>query len=110
MLNTIADARKQVEKMPVIALDGNHNAGKTDLINAITGARQHVGNWPGVPVEKKEGFVSMDGGQALIIDLPGIYAFSSRAIDETIARDFIIDERPDVVINVVDSTNLEINL
>ncbi|NMB24401.1 MAG: ferrous iron transport protein B [Firmicutes bacterium] len=99
-----------LEATPVIALAGNPNSGKTALFNAITGSRQHVGNWPGVTVEKKEGTTSIDGNLATIIDLPGTYAFSSRALDETIARDFIVNEQPDLVINVVDSTNLERNL
>ncbi|MEA4882817.1 MAG: ferrous iron transport protein B [Clostridia bacterium] len=95
---------------PVIAIAGNPNSGKTALFNAITGAHQHVGNWPGVTVEKKEGRVTRHGVSALIVDLPGTYSLGSQALDETIARDFIMRERPDVVINVVDSTNLERNL
>lgn len=96
--------------MPVIAIAGNPNSGKTALFNAITGARQHVGNWPGVTVEKKEGRIVRDGKSALVVDLPGTYSLGSQALDETIARDFIMRERPDVVINVVDATNLERNL
>ena len=99
-----------LETTPVIALAGNPNSGKTALFNAITGSKQHVGNWPGVTVEKKEGIASINGDSAIVIDLPGTYAFSSRALDESIARDFIIDQQPDLVINVVDSTQLERNL
>jgi len=96
--------------IPVIAIAGNPNSGKTALFNAITGARQHVGNWPGVTVEKKEGRVTRGDRSALVVDLPGTYGLGSQALDETIARDFITRERPDIVINVVDSTNLERNL
>ncbi|HBK59698.1 MAG TPA: ferrous iron transport protein B [Firmicutes bacterium] len=96
--------------LPIIAIAGNPNSGKTALFNAITGARQHVGNWPGVTVEKKEGRIARSGKSALVVDLPGTYSLGSQALDETIARDFIMRERPDVVINVVDSTNLERNL
>ena len=99
-----------LETTPVIALAGNPNSGKTALFNAITGSKQHIGNWPGVTVEKKEGIASINGDSAIVIDLPGTYAFSSRALDESIARDFIIDQQPDLVINVVDSTQLERNL
>jgi ferrous iron transport protein B len=108
LLTTIADT--SLDTMPVIAIAGNPNSGKTALFNAITGSKQHVGNWPGVTVEKKEGLIEQDGNSALLVDLPGTYAFSSRALDETIARDFIINENPDLVINVVDSTHLERNL
>ena len=96
--------------MNVIALVGNPNSGKTALFNAITGARQQVGNWPGVTVEKKEGFIKRRGGSPLIVDLPGAYSFGSRSVDEMIARDFIVNEHPDAVINVLDATNLERNL
>ena len=99
-----------MQTTPTIAIAGNPNSGKTALFNAMTGARQHVANWPGVTVEKKEGTLIKDGRTAQVVDLPGTYAFSSRAIDETIARDFILLEEPDVVINVVDATNLERNL
>ena len=94
----------------MIAIAGNPNSGKTALFNAITGSRQHVGNWPGVTVEKKEGLIRQGANKAILVDLPGTYAFGSRALDETIARDFIINEQPDLVINVVDSTHLERNL
>ena len=104
MLDTATDTK------PIIALAGNPNSGKTALFNALTGARQHVGNWPGVTVERKEGLASVDGASAVIIDLPGTYAFGSQALDESIARDFIVNHHPDIVINVVDTTHLERNL
>lgn len=104
MLDTAIDTK------PTIALAGNPNSGKTALFNALTGARQHVGNWPGVTVERKEGLASVDGASAVIIDLPGTYAFGSQALDESIARDFIVNHHPDIVINVVDTTHLERNL
>jgi ferrous iron transport protein B len=99
-----------LQETPVIAIAGNPNSGKTALFNAITGARQHVGNWPGVTVEKKEGSVTRGQTSALIVDLPGTYSLGSRALDETIARDFLTGRQPDVVINVVDATHLERNL
>ncbi len=93
-----------------IALVGNPNSGKTSLFNALTGSNQYVGNWPGVTVEKKEGIAKIEGRKVTIVDLPGIYSLSPYSMEEIIARDFIIDERPDAIINIVDATNLERNL
>jgi ferrous iron transport protein B len=93
-----------------IALIGNPNSGKTTLFNELTGANQHVGNWPGVTVEKKEGAVRSLYGTGDIVDLPGIYSLSPFSLEEIVSRDFIIDEKPDVVIDIVDATNLERNL
>ncbi len=93
-----------------IALAGNPNAGKTTIFNALTGLRQHTGNWPGKTVEKKEGEIEHDGKLINIVDLPGTYSLTAYSPEEIIARDYIIQERPDVVINVVDATNLERNL
>ena len=93
-----------------IALTGNPNVGKTTLFNALTGSRQHVGNWPGVTVEKKTGWVSHNGYDIEIVDLPGAYSLTAYSADEIVARDFILKEKPDVVIQVVDATNLERNL
>ncbi|MDR1712793.1 MAG: 50S ribosome-binding GTPase, partial [Coriobacteriales bacterium] len=93
-----------------IALIGNPNSGKTTLFNELTGANQHVGNWPGVTVEQKTGPLRSSYGNAEIIDLPGIYSLSPFSLEEVISRDFIIDEQPDVVIDIVDATNLERNL
>ncbi|HSV27465.1 MAG TPA: FeoB small GTPase domain-containing protein, partial [Sedimentisphaerales bacterium] len=93
-----------------IALAGNPNSGKTCLFNAITGARQHVGNYPGVTVEKKEGIRNYKGRRLNVVDLPGTYSLSAYSADEIIVRNFILDERPDVVISVVDSTNIERHL
>ncbi|MEW6240580.1 MAG: FeoB small GTPase domain-containing protein [Chloroflexota bacterium] len=93
-----------------IALAGNPNAGKTTIFNALTGLRQHTGNWPGKTVEKKEGEVEFGGMVLSIVDLPGTYSLTAYSPEEIIARDFIIEERPDVVIDVVDATNLERNL
>lgn len=97
-------------KKITIALIGNPNVGKTSVFNAITGLRQHVGNWPGVTVEKKTGKVIHNGTELEITDLPGTYSLAAFSKDEIIARDHIIDERPDVVVQVVDATNLERNL
>ena len=75
---------------PVIAIAGNPNSGKTTLFNALTGARQRVGNWPGVTVEKKTGNCTVEGQELELIDLPGIYSFSISSVDESIARDFLV--------------------
>jgi ferrous iron transport protein B len=93
-----------------IALTGNPNVGKTTLFNALTGSRQHVGNWPGVTVEKKTGRVSHNGYEIEVVDLPGTYSLTAYSADEVVARDYILEERPDVVVQVVDATNLERNL
>ena len=93
-----------------IALAGNPNAGKTTIFNVLTGLHQHTGNWPGKTVEKKEGRIEHSGLTVNIVDLPGTYSLTAYSPEEIIARDYIIEERPDVVINVVDATNLERNL
>ncbi|MCM1296962.1 MAG: ferrous iron transport protein B, partial [Muribaculaceae bacterium] len=93
-----------------LALVGNPNCGKTTLFNALTGANQYVGNWPGVTVEKKEGLASVNGRAVTIVDLPGIYSLSPYSMEEIVARDFIVGEKPDAIINIVDATNLERNL
>lgn len=93
-----------------IALTGNPNVGKTTLFNALTGSRQHVGNWPGVTVEKKSGRISYKGYDIEVVDLPGTYSLTAYSMDEIVARDFIIEEKPDIVIQVVDASNLERNL
>jgi ferrous iron transport protein B len=93
-----------------IALAGNPNAGKTTFFNALTGARQHVGNYPGVTVEKKEGLYVSGQSQARIVDLPGTYSLTAYSLEEVVARDFLINEKPPVVINIVDASNLERNL
>ena len=92
------------------ALVGNPNAGKTTLFNALTGSTAHVGNWPGVTVDKREGTYKKSDDLVDIVDLPGIYSLSPYTPEEVIARNFILDERPDCIINIVDATNLERNL
>lgn len=92
-----------------IALAGNPNSGKTTLFNALTGSNQFVGNWPGVTVEKKEGKLKKHDG-VIITDLPGIYSLSPYTLEEVVARNYLINERPDAVLNIIDGTNLERNL
>lgn len=92
-----------------IALAGNPNCGKTTLFNALTGSNQFVGNWPGVTVEKKEGKLK-GNKEAIIMDLPGIYSLSPYTLEEVVARNYLITERPDAILNIVDGTNLERNL
>ena len=94
----------------MIALAGNPNAGKTTLFNNLTGARQHVGNYPGVTVEKKEGTYHLNGHRFNIVDLPGTYSLSAYSLEEIVARDFLIQEKPGAVINIVDASSLERNL
>ena len=93
-----------------VALAGNPNAGKTSLFNAITGAHHKVGNYPGVTVEKREGAHDYRGVRFRIVDLPGIYSLTAYSLDEVVTRDFLLEEKPDIVIDVLDSTNLERNL
>ena len=93
-----------------IAIAGNPNSGKSTIFNALTGSKQVTGNWPGVTVEKKEGVLELEDRKIKIIDLPGIYSLSANSIDEKIARDFIVNENPDIVVVVVDASNLERNL
>ncbi|WP_295789348.1 ferrous iron transport protein B [uncultured Veillonella sp.] len=93
-----------------IALAGNPNCGKTTIFNNITGSKQHVGNYPGVTVEKKEGECKFNGSDLLFIDLPGTYSLTARSLDELVARNTIINDEPDVIVNVLDASNLERNL
>ena len=92
-----------------IALAGNPNSGKTTLFNLLTGSNQYVGNWPGVTVEKKEGKLKKQG-DVIVTDLPGIYSLSPYTLEEVVAREYLVNERPDVILNIVDGTNLERNL
>jgi ferrous iron transport protein B len=93
-----------------IALAGNPNVGKSTIFNALTGSRQHVGNWPGKTVEKKAGSLKLGEETITVVDLPGTYSLSAYSLEEQIARDFIVTERPALVVHVVDATNLERNL
>ena len=93
-----------------IAFAGNPNVGKSALINAISGSKLKVGNWPGVTVEKKEARFMHDGEEIEMVDLPGVYSLSPYSLEEKVTRDYILDENPDVIINVIDSTNIERNL
>ncbi|HCF50541.1 MAG TPA: ferrous iron transporter B, partial [Syntrophomonas sp.] len=90
----------------VIALAGNPNSGKTTIFNALTGARQHVGNYPGVTVERKEGRVKYKDHDITVIDLPGTYGLSAYSPDEVVARQVIINEKPDILVDIVDASNL----
>jgi len=98
------------KKKLTIALAGNPNSGKTTVFNNLTGNRQKVGNWPGVTVEKKEGNLTFKKHNFKVIDLPGVYSLTAYSLDEVIARNYIVDEKPDVVVDVVDASNLERNL
>lgn len=93
-----------------VALAGNPNSGKTTLFNNLTGARQHVGNYPGVTVEKKEGTLKHGELEILVVDLPGTYSLTAYSMEELVARNFVIDERPDMVVDILDASNLERNL
>ncbi|HAV00049.1 MAG TPA: ferrous iron transporter B, partial [Lachnospiraceae bacterium] len=92
-----------------IALAGNPNSGKTTLFNALTGSNQFVGNWPGVTVEKKEGKLKKHD-DVIITDLPGIYSLSPYTLEEVVSRDYLLKEKPEAIINLVDATNIERNL
>jgi len=94
----------------IIALAGNPNSGKTTLFNGLTGARQHVGNYPGITVEKKQGTYVCNGSRITIVDLPGTYSLTAYSQEEVVARNFLVDENPKVVIDIVDASNLERNL
>ena len=92
-----------------IALAGNPNCGKTTLFNSLTGSNQYVGNWPGVTVEKKEG--KLKGHDDVVIqDLPGIYSLSPYTLEEVVARGYLVNEKPDAILNIIDGTNIERNL
>jgi len=93
-----------------VALAGNPNVGKSTVFNNLTGSRQHVGNWPGKTVEKKEGVLSHNRQQFTVVDLPGTYSLSAFSLEEQITRDYLVEERPKVVVDVVDAANIERNL
>jgi len=101
---------KIMENKITVALAGNPNSGKTTIFNMLTGAHQHVGNYPGVTVEKKEGLCKYAGYEITVVDLPGTYSLTAYSIEELVARNFIIDEQPDVVVDIVDTSNIERNL
>ena len=99
-----------MEKKITVALAGNPNSGKTTIFNMLTGAHQHVGNYPGVTVEKKEGLCRYSGYEITVVDLPGTYSLTAYSAEELVARNFIVDEQPDVVVDIVDASNIERNL
>ncbi|MBF0407861.1 MAG: ferrous iron transport protein B [Candidatus Riflebacteria bacterium] len=99
-----------MSKKLVVALAGNPNSGKTTIFNNLTGSRQHVGNYPGVTVERKEGIRHYNNIEMQIIDLPGTYSLTAYSAEEVVTRNFILDEKPDVIVNIIDSSNLERNL
>lgn len=94
----------------IVALAGNPNSGKTTVFNSLTGARQHVGNWSGVTVEKKEGQCKYQDTDIQVVDLPGTYSLTAYSLEEVIARNFVVEEKPDVIVDIVDASNLERNL
>ena len=96
--------------MKRFVLAGNPNCGKTTLFNTLTGSTAHVGNWPGVTVEKREGTYKKGEEPVDIVDLPGIYSLSPYTLEEVVARNYLIGERPDAILNIIDGTNLERNL
>ena len=98
------------QKSLTIALAGNPNAGKSTVFNALTGENQHVGNWPGKTVEKKEGEFTHNGVRIKVIDLPGVYSLSSFSPEEEVTRDFLVTEQYDLIVNILDTSNLERNL
>ena len=93
-----------------LALAGNPNCGKSALFNALTGIRQKTGNWPGVTVERKEGRLELDGRAISVIDLPGIYSLDAGSADERVTRDYLLSREADLIVNVIDASNLERNL
>lgn len=97
-------------KQVTVALVGNPNSGKTTVFNNLTKTHQYVGNWPGVTVEKKEGLTRYQDYRIKVVDLPGVYSLTAHSLDEIIARDFIVEAQPDVVVDIVDASNLERNL
>ena len=97
-------------KKITVAIAGNPNSGKTSIFNMLTGARQHVGNYPGVTVEKKQGLCKYAGYEITVVDLPGTYSLTAYSLEELVARNFIIEEQPDVVVDIVDASNIERNL
>ncbi|MFH1429036.1 MAG: ferrous iron transport protein B [Candidatus Margulisiibacteriota bacterium] len=99
-----------MKKKITVAIVGNPNSGKTSIFNNLVGARQHVGNWPGVTVEKKEGTLIYKGSNILFVDLPGTYSLTAYSQEELVTRNFIIENKPDIVLNIVDGTNIERNL
>ncbi len=99
-----------MKKKIVIALSGNPNSGKTTVFNAITGARQQIANYPGVTVEKKVGHVTHKGCRIEVVDLPGTYSLTAYSLEEIVARDFLVNERPDLIVDIVDASNLDRNL
>jgi len=110
MANKIIVEEKIIKKAITIALVGNPNSGKTSIFNNLTGTRQHVGNYPGVTVEKKEGLIRYGDYTIRIIDLPGTYSLTAYSLDEVVTRNFILETKPDLIVDVVDSSNLERNL
>jgi ferrous iron transport protein B len=93
-----------------VALVGNPNSGKTTLFNCLTGSNLYVGNWPGVTVEKKEGLIKNTKENINLVDLPGIYSLAPYSMDEIVSRNYILDEKPDLIINIIDASNIERNL